>query len=81
MLYFIRGSNSWVNDFNIRQIEVTPVVDSNGDAKVDGLDLMIPGTHWGQDYPPCDIAPLPLGDGIVDVRNLLTLAAYMDPVN
>jgi len=42
---------------------------------------MTMGTHWGEDYPLCDIAPSPLGDGIVDVRDLLVLAEYMDALN
>jgi len=33
--------------------------------------------HWGEDYSLCDIGPMPWGDGIVDVRDLIVLAEHM----
>ena len=33
--------------------------------------------HWGENYPLCDIGPTPLGDGIVDVQDLVVLAGYL----
>jgi len=29
--------------------------------------------HWGEDYPLCDIGPMPWGDGIVVVQDLVVL--------
>ena len=33
--------------------------------------------HWGEGYPPCDIAPPPFGDGVVDVQDLIVLAEHL----
>jgi len=33
--------------------------------------------HWGTDEPLCDIGPTPLGDGIVDVQDLIVLAEHL----
>jgi len=32
--------------------------------------------YWGTDEPLCDIGPTPLGDGIVDVQDLIILAEH-----
>lgn len=74
-------ANNFYDTYDLWQVKVSPVVDFNADGKVDGLDLMILGSPWGEKYTPCDIAPPPLGDGIVDVQDLLVLAEYMDPAN
>ncbi len=80
-LYFGRGYPLTRATYDVWQVEVLPIVDFNGDNKVDGLDLIVMGMHWGEDYSLCDIAPLPFGDGVVDVQDLLLLAEYMDPMN
>jgi hypothetical protein len=33
--------------------------------------------HWGEDYPLCDIGPMPWGDGIVDIEDMKVLAEYL----
>jgi len=33
--------------------------------------------HWGTDDSLCDIGPTPLGDGIVDVQDLIVLAEHL----
>jgi hypothetical protein len=33
--------------------------------------------HWGEDYSLCDIGPMPWGDGIVDVQDLIVLAEHL----
>ena len=33
--------------------------------------------HWGQDYPLCDIGPMPWGDGIVDSQDLNVLLQHV----
>jgi hypothetical protein len=53
-----------------------PIVDFNGDGKVDISDLLRLIECWGQDDPMCDIAPTPYGDGIVDVQDLELLMSY-----
>ena len=33
--------------------------------------------YWGENYPLCDIGPTPLGDGIVDLQDLIVLAEHL----
>jgi hypothetical protein len=33
--------------------------------------------HWGENYSLCDIGPMPWGDGIVDIQDLIILAEHM----
>jgi hypothetical protein len=54
-----------------------PIVDFNGDRIVDSDDICIMVDHWGTDYSLCDIGPMPWGDGIVDVQDLIVLAEYL----
>ena len=51
--------------------------DFNGDGIVDSADICIMVDHWHTDYPLCDIAPPPFGDGIVDVQDLVALSEYL----
>ena len=53
-----------------------PIVDFNGDGKVDISDLLRLIESWGQDDPMCDIAPPPYGDGVVDALDLELLMSY-----
>ena len=57
------------------------VVDFNGDGIVDSADMCIIVDHWGEDYPLCDIGPMPWGDGIVDVQDLVILTEYIEPLD
>ncbi|MHC4143637.1 MAG: LamG-like jellyroll fold domain-containing protein [Planctomycetota bacterium] len=59
------------------QVPILPVVDFNGDGIVDSADMCIMVDHWGEDYPLCDIGPMPWGDGIVDVQDLIVLSEYL----
>jgi hypothetical protein len=70
-----RPGGSGTND--IWQAPVLPVVDFNGDGKVNGTDVLSLAAHWDQDYPPCDIGPTPLGDGTIDLQDLIVLADYI----
>ena len=47
------------------------------DGIVDATDMCIMVDHWGTDNSLCDIGPKPLGDGIVDVQDLIVLAEYL----
>jgi len=33
--------------------------------------------HWLTDEPLCDIGPMPWGDGIVDIEDLVVLAEHL----
>ncbi len=73
-LYFLTNSaGTWDN----WQASILPVVDLNGDGKVDLKDLRKLAQYWGQNEPSCDIAPPPFGDGIVDEKDLNLLAEYL----
>ena len=70
--------------FNLWQVSFSPIVDLNADGAVDMLDAAVMLENWGivgsQNGPAtslCDIAPLPLGDGVVDAKDLLVLAEHM----
>lgn len=52
--------------------------DFNSDQKVDIEDMVMLIDQWGQNNPSFDIAPTPLGDGIVDVQDLEVLLAFRD---
>jgi hypothetical protein len=77
-IYFDANTNYWggYGSGDILQVNFIPIVDFNGDGKVDIADLVILIEHWGQEEPSCDIAPLPLGDGRVDVKDLEVLMRY-----
>ena len=53
---------------------IIPIVDLNSDGFVDSIDMCIMVDHWGTDNSLCDIGPMPWGDGIVDVQDLVVLA-------
>jgi len=75
-IYFARGSNLFTPDFNIWQAEVIPIVDFNGDDRVDNEDLLILIDNWGQNEQSVDIGPTSWGDGIVDAKDLEVLMNY-----
>ena len=59
------------------QAPIVPIVDLNGDGIVDANDMCIIVDHWGEDYPLCDVGPMPWGDGVVDVQDLIVLAEHL----
>ena len=73
-LCFNRGTGFYVYD--IWQASIVPIVDFNGDGKVDMTDLLRLIEHWGQNEPSVDIAPPPFGDGMVDAKDLEVLMSY-----
>lgn len=75
-LYFTRA-NTLTAVFELWQVKLLPIVDFNGDSKVDGKDVMGLADHWGQNKPLYDIGPSPWGDGIVDVADLKVLAGFV----
>jgi len=67
------GSGSW----DLWQVSISPVVDLNRDGIVDSEDMCIMVDHWGTDEPLSDIGPMPWGDGIIDVQDLVVLSEYL----
>jgi hypothetical protein len=79
-VYFTRGASVFADDYDVWQVEVTPIVDFNGDTVVDLLDVSELLEHWGEADSLYDISPIPIGDGVVDGKDLAVLADYLEPV-
>jgi hypothetical protein len=81
VLYF-NSNRPGGSGHDIWQAPILPVVDFNGDDKVDGKDVLSMTDSWGTDDSLCDIGPMPWGDGVVDVEDLKVLAGYIgEPVD
>jgi len=76
-LLFCSNRSGGYGSLDLMQVPLIPIVDFNGDGKVDGGDVLRMAEHWDQDYPPCDMGPTPLGDGIVDIQDLRVLAEHI----
>jgi len=59
------------------KVPILPIVDFNADGIVDSIDMCVIVNHWGEDYSLCDIGPMPWGDGIVDVQDLIVLSEHL----
>jgi len=64
-------------DYDLWQAKVIPIVDFNDDRIVDAEDMCIMVDNWGTDNSLCDIGPMPWGDGIVDVQDLIVLSEHL----
>jgi len=76
-LYFQSTRTGGYGSRDLWQVEITPIVDFNVDGIVDSEDMCILVDNWGIDEPLCDISPMPWGDGIVDVQDLIVLAEHL----
>jgi len=76
-LYFVSGRSGGIGGGDIWQALVIPIIDLNGDGLVDAADMCIMVDHWGTDEPSCDIGPMPWGDSIVDVQDLVALSEHL----
>lgn len=70
MLLFASNRPGGHGSMDLWQATITPVVDFNRDWKVDIKDLVMLIEHWGTLDMTIDIAPPPLGDGVVDTADL-----------
>ena len=84
ILYYQSLRPGGLGDFDLWQVSISPIVDFNADGAVDVLDAAVMVENWGvvgspggPDTSLCDIAPAPLGDGVVDAKDLLVLAEHM----
>ncbi|MCX5645258.1 MAG: hypothetical protein NTZ17_11340 [Phycisphaerae bacterium] len=68
-LYFRGNGNNW-------QAPILPIVDFNGDGKVDVQDLRRLIESWDKDPASVDIGPMPWGDGNVDEKDLEVFMSY-----
>ncbi len=76
-LYFMSGGTVNSGNFDLYQASILPIVDLNADGIVDSIDMCIMVDNWGTDNKLCDIGPMPWGDGIVDVQDLIVLAEHL----
>jgi hypothetical protein len=76
-LYWDSPRPGGYGDNDMWQASIEPIVDLNSDGIVDAADICIIVDNWGTDEPLCDIGPTPLGDGIVDVQDLIILAEHL----
>lgn len=72
-LWHVDSPTSITHEF----VPLAPGLDFNGDEIIDTADMLIMVNHWKQDYAPCDIAPPPYGDGIVDINDVTLLAEHL----
>jgi len=77
-LYFTSNRPGGYGGDDIWKAPIIPIVDLNGDGKIDGREILTMADHWGTDDSLCDIGPTPFGDGIVDVEDLKVVAKYID---
>jgi len=77
ILYFCSPRPGGQGEWDIYQAPIIPIVDLNGDGIVDAADMCIVVDNWGTDNRLCDIGPMPWGDGVVDVEDLIVLAEYL----
>jgi len=75
-LYFTSNRPGGYGDWDLWQVSIDPVVDFNGDYRIDIEDLVILIEHWGQDEPSLDMGPTPLGDGVIDAADLEVLMSH-----
>ena len=76
-LYFCSDRQGSYGLGDIWEIPILPIVDINRDGIVDSADLCIMVDSWGTDNSQCDIGPMPWGDGIVDVQDLIVIAGHL----
>jgi len=74
VLYFASDRPYVYGDWELWDVSISPILDFNGDRKVDFKDFSKLAQYWGQNGPSCDIAPPPLGDSIVDIHDVAVLA-------
>ncbi len=72
-LYFSSDRPGGRGYTDLWEASISPIVDLNGDGKVDEAEVRIMTESLGKDDPLCDIGPTPFGDGIVDMKDLAVL--------
>jgi len=80
-LFFASDRPGGIGGADLYEVPIVPILDFNSDGIVDVKDIVLMTEHWGEDYPLCDIGPMPWGDGIVDVQDLAVLTEYIEPID
>jgi len=76
-LYFCSERSGGSGNVDLWQVSIEPICDFNNDLKIDSADMHIMVDHWGENYPLCDIGPTPLGDGVVDIQDMIVLSEHL----
>ena len=76
-LYFHSARPGGHGEGDLWQAGIEPILDFNGDGRVDGFELSRMADHWGTDDSACDIGPMPWGDGVVGLEDLRVLADHI----
>ena len=76
-LYWCGERPGGYGGYDIWQATIESVVDLNSDGIVDAADMCIIVDNWGTDNSLCDIGPMPWGDGVVDVHDLVVLSEHL----
>jgi hypothetical protein len=76
-LYFTSDRPMGLGNDDVWQAPIIPIVDFNADGMIDTDDLVVMIDNWGTNESLCDIGPMPWGDGIVDVQDLIVLAKHL----
>ena len=79
-LYYTTVNDDW-SVWQNWQAPILPIVDFNGDKKVDFVDLVMLIDDWGTNKTLCDIGPMPWGDGKVDIEDLKVFMTYYEKAN
>jgi len=77
ILFFNSDRPGGYGGLDLWKAPIIPIVDLNSDGIVDASDMCVVLDHWGEDYPLCDVGPMPWGDGFVDVEDLKVLAEHL----
>ena len=77
VLYIQSMRSGGLGEIDIWQVSIDPIVDLNSDGIVDCADICIIVDNWGTDNQLCDVGPMPWGDGVVDVQDLIVLAEHL----
>jgi hypothetical protein len=75
-LYYMSNISGGYGGRDMWQVSIDPVVDLNRDGMVDWDDMYSMEEYWDTNEPLCDIGPMPWGDGVVDVNDLIVLVEH-----
>ena len=76
-LYYDSDRPGGYGSNDIWQVPMIAIVDFDGDGKVDGKEVLAMAEHWGRSESLYDMGPTPIGDGVVDAKDLTVLAGYI----
>jgi Tol biopolymer transport system component len=79
-LYWCSGRLAY-DTWDLWQSTITPIVDFNADGNIDTSDMVMLIDGWGTDDTLYDIGPMPWGDGVVNVEDLIVFMKYWEQEN